>query len=77
MRKDSRRQGVGIALLESISVLLEGGRHFTSTETDNVAAVNLFKSVGYVSVGQLSHVNFDGSLEEFYVKGNLDHVSPD
>lgn len=73
VHEEYRRRGVGTALLEKVAVNLEGSKHFISTETDNVAAAELFKSAGFKFTGQLSDVNFDGTPEDFYVRGKLEH----
>ena len=71
VHKEHRRCGVGTALLQKVSIDLEGSKHFISTESDNVAASALFKSVGFEFAGQLTGVNFDGTPEDFYVRGKL------
>ena len=68
VKAEYRRKGIGTDLLKKVELVLEGSRHFTSTEPENNAAKSLFESVGFTFAGELTDVNFDRSAELFFVK---------
>jgi ribosomal-protein-alanine N-acetyltransferase len=44
-------KGIGRAMLEKLLVIAEGGAIFLEVRTDNVAAITLYESVGFVTMG--------------------------
>ena len=68
VKESHRRKGIGTDLLNKVESVLEGSRHFTSTEPGNTGAKSLFKSSGFTFAGELTDVNFDRSAEQFFVK---------
>ena len=44
-------KGIGRAMLEALLVIADGGAIFLEVRTDNVAAITLYESVGFVTMG--------------------------
>jgi ribosomal protein S18 acetylase RimI-like enzyme len=68
VHQDHRRRGIAMRLMQRVLELHEGIDVWTSTESNNAVAQDLFAKLGFKSAGSLSFLNRDESLESFYVR---------
>lgn len=68
VKKEFRRKGIARELMLKVAAVYEEIDLWTSTEEWNVAAENLFISLGFVKCGTIQGINKDNIEEVFFIK---------
>lgn len=66
VRKDCRRQGIALRLVEAVVAAARGRVLVSSTEDWCTASQGIFAKLGWRPIGRIEGVNKDGSAELFY-----------